>query len=233
VTLDLDDPDLRECFEGVIPSTVATCALDGTPNITYISQTHYVDAGHVALSYQFFNKTRQNILANPRATVGVLNPVTGSRYRLDVEYLRTETAGPLFESMKAKLAGIASHTGMSGVFRLLGSDVYRVLAVERVSAGDLGAARDSRPLLQALRPVAARIARSLDLSSLLDDVLEGLDTQLGSVTRWSSCWIPEAAASTPSPAAAMRSRALGRKSPSAAASSAWPPSSARRSGFRT
>lgn len=177
--LSLDDPDIRECLEGVIPSTVATCAADGTPNITYVSQAHYVDATHVALSYQFFNKTRQNILANPRAAVAVLNPFTGGRYQMDVEYLRTETEGPLFESMKAKLAGIASHTGMSGVFRLLGADVYRVLAIARVTAGDRSAARDGRKMLTALRAVCSRIAQSQDLSSLLDEVLEGLETRLG------------------------------------------------------
>jgi len=177
--LTLDDPDIRECLEGVIPSTVATCAADGTPNITYVSQAHYVDAGHVALSYQFFNKTRQNVLANPRAAVAVLNPFTGGRYQIDVEYLRTETEGPLFESMKAKLAGIASHTGMAGVFRLLGSDVYRVIAIDQVVAGDRSAARDGRRMLTALRSVCSRIAQSQDLSSLLDDVLEGLDARLG------------------------------------------------------
>jgi adenylate cyclase len=177
--LTLDEPDIRECLEGVIPSTVATCAADGTPNITYVSQAHYVDATHVALSYQFFNKTRQNILANPRAAVAVLNPFTGGRYQMDVEYLRTETAGPLFEGMKAKLAGIASHTGMSGVFRLLGADVYRVLAIETVAAGDRSAARDGRRVLTALRAVCSRIAQSQDLSSLLDDVLESLEARLG------------------------------------------------------
>ena len=52
-TLSLDA--LRNCMEGVIPSSIATVATDGTPNITYVSQVHYVDKEHVALSFQFFN----------------------------------------------------------------------------------------------------------------------------------------------------------------------------------
>jgi adenylate cyclase len=102
---------------------MATCAADGTPNIAYISQVYYVDGRHVALSFQFFNTTRKNILSNPVATVLVLHPMTAAFYRLHIRYLRTETSGALFEQMKAQLAGIASHSGMAGVFRLLGSDV--------------------------------------------------------------------------------------------------------------
>jgi hypothetical protein len=37
-------------------------------------------------------------------------PAPWRGYRLLIRYLRTEISGPLFERMKAKLAGIASHT---------------------------------------------------------------------------------------------------------------------------
>jgi len=82
---------IRECLEGAVPGNVATCAADGTPNVAYVSQVHYVDAEHVALSFQFFNKTRENVLANPRVTALVVHPETVARYRLALEYLRTET----------------------------------------------------------------------------------------------------------------------------------------------
>jgi len=72
MTITLDA--IRSCLEGVVPSLIATCAPDGTPNVAYLSQVHYVDRDHVALSFQFFNKTRENVLANPRAAVQVVDP---------------------------------------------------------------------------------------------------------------------------------------------------------------
>ena len=96
---------IRGCFEGGVPSLLASCASDGVPNLTYVSQVHYVDREHVALSFQFFNKTYENVRANPQAMAYVADPDTGASYRLSLQYLRTEESGPLFESMKAKLAG--------------------------------------------------------------------------------------------------------------------------------
>ena len=131
---------IRPCLEGAVPAVIATCARDGTPNVSYISEVHYVDSRHVALSFQFFSKTRQNVLENPRATLVVVHPETGTQYKLAVHYLRTEESGALFECMKAKLAGIASHAGMTGVFRLRGADIYRVESVDEI-AGHAFAAR--------------------------------------------------------------------------------------------
>ncbi|HEV7372972.1 pyridoxamine 5'-phosphate oxidase family protein, partial [Arenibaculum sp.] len=87
---------IRPCLEGVIPAAIGTCAPDGTPNVSLISQVHYVDDAHVALSYQFFNKTRANILANPHAALLLIDPATVRQYRLCMRYLHTETGGPLF-----------------------------------------------------------------------------------------------------------------------------------------
>lgn len=166
---------LRPCFEGEVPTTLATCDADGVPNVTYVSQVHYVDAQHVALTFQFFNKTRENILVNPQATALMIHPETGARYRLALLYRRTETEGPLFESMKAKLADIASQSGMSGVFKLRGSDVYQVLDIEHVPGEELPPSRFSPNRLAGLRQLSQRLAACTDLSSLLEQTLEGLE----------------------------------------------------------
>jgi len=166
--------DIRACFEGAIPAVLATCDAQGMPNVAYISQVFYVDERHVALSFQFFNKTRQNILANPHANVLVLHPVTAQFHRVHIRYLRTETEGPLFEGMKAQLAGIASHTGMQGVFRLLGSDVYEVTRLETVPGRPLPSPAPRSGMLGALRRVSERLTRSASLDEALAAVLSSL-----------------------------------------------------------
>lgn len=167
---------IRECLEGVVPGTIATCSADGTPNIAYLSQVQYVDGEHVALSYQFFNSTRRNILAFPYARVAVINPLTAAHYRLSLHYLRTEADGPLFENMKARLAGIASHTGMSGVFRLLGSDIYRVLDIVQVPGQTLPAPAAGCNLLAALRASAERLCACGDLDGVLAQLMTCLES---------------------------------------------------------
>lgn len=167
---------IRECLDGIIPAYVATCAPDGTPNITAISQAQYVDAEHLALSYQFFNKTRLNILANPYLKLHVIHPLTAAQYRFSLQYLRTETEGPVFESMKAKLSGIASHTGMSGVFRLLGADINRILDIEKVPGPTLQP-QARRNIVSSLRTTISNLDSICDLDALLTRALESLESE--------------------------------------------------------
>lgn len=170
--------NLRNCLEGAIPSMLATCDAEGLPNLAYLSQVQYVDPTHIALTFQFFNTTRRNILGNPNGTLMMIDPETAAIYRLKVRYQRTETAGPLFESMKAKLAGIASHTGMADVFKLRGSDIYEVLAIEQSPGQVLGPSFPRANWLPILRHAATRLAASPDMNALFDETLNLLEQRL-------------------------------------------------------
>jgi adenylate cyclase len=170
---------IRNCLEGFVPSVMATCDADGMPNGSLISQVHYVSADHVALSCQFFNKTRRNVLATRRASVLVLDPLTLAEYRLTLDYEATETEGPLFEVMKARLSGIGSHTGMQGVFPLLGADLYRVRSIESVVLPRLVHSAPARNLLTAIRRTCATMAACFDLGILLEQTLDCLGTEFG------------------------------------------------------
>jgi adenylate cyclase len=174
---DLTLDTIRDCMEGAVPATIATASPDGVPNVAYLSQIEYIDSATLALSFQFFNQTRRNVLANPVAQLVATHPRTGARYRLRIRYQRTETSGPLFERMKAKLAGIASHTGMSGVFRLQGSDVYAVEEIEPIDCPVLAAMGPRRNLLSAVRVSTQRLSAVSDIDALLECVLDCLRSQ--------------------------------------------------------
>lgn len=123
--------DIKAAMQGVIPSHVVTCARDGTPNITAISQVYYVDAEHVALSHQFFNKTVRNVRENPRALVWVISPRSFDSWNLEVEFDHAETSGPIFDVMDMQIEAIASIVGLKGIFKLKSADIYRVVSVTR------------------------------------------------------------------------------------------------------
>jgi len=123
-------PDqIKMVMDNGIPAVMVTCSAAGVPNATVISQVHYVDETHVALSFQFFSKTIQNVRENPRAFV-CLNDIAGhAHWVLDLQFERSETEGPIFDVMDMQIEAIASATGMSGIFKLRAADIYRVLSV--------------------------------------------------------------------------------------------------------
>ena len=97
--------------------------------------------------------------------------------------MRTETAGPLFESMRLRIEAIASYSGLKGIFKLLGADVYEVLVVRagRVRGGHLGGAAAARRAeassgvpftMKALQEFSDRINQAPTLDCLLDAILE-------------------------------------------------------------
>jgi hypothetical protein len=169
---------LRNCLDGFVPSVIATCDPDGEPNVSMISHVHFVGPDHVALTYQFFNKTRRNVLATGLASVAVADPLTFAQYRLALEYIETQTSGPLFEIMKAKLAGIASHSGMQGIFRLMGADLYHVRSIDAIIP-PLRSAPPSRNLLAAARRTCAQLVECAELGDLLDRTLACLQQHFG------------------------------------------------------
>ncbi len=181
-------PALARSFQGILPGALATCAADGTPNVTYLSQIRQVDERHVAISRQFFNKTSRNLEANPRATATVFDPVTFEQWKLGLRYVRSETDTPLFVEMALRVEAIASHTGMKGIFRLLSADVCEVEWVRPVTGfleplpeGACAEGPTTGPMteIRALSLVSCRINRAADLESLLGDVLAALDEVLG------------------------------------------------------
>lgn len=117
---------IRDCFEGVIPSVIATLDAAGQPNVSYLSQVYLVDAEHVALSNQFFSKTAANVAATGRAHVLVVSGRTGAQFALDVEHRASLAEGPVFDKMSAQLTAISSQHGVGDAMVLRSAELYWV-----------------------------------------------------------------------------------------------------------
>ena len=124
-------PELRPVLNNGVPAIMVTCSAAGIPNVTVISQVYPVDDTHVALSFQFFSKTIQNVRENPRTYVCVSDIDGWAHWEMQLEFQRSETEGPIFDAMDMQIEAIASTTGMSGIFKLRAADIYRVLSVEK------------------------------------------------------------------------------------------------------
>jgi GNAT superfamily N-acetyltransferase len=175
---------IRDAFEGVIPSVIATTDGDGIPNISYLSHVHYVDDRHVALSNQFFSKTARNVARNGLATVMVVDAITGVQHILDLTFEASQTEGEIFERIRAHLEVTSSEQGFAGIMKLRAVDIYRVEDCRLVPpAHPLEALPpegvDPRDHLESTRRLAMRLAEESDTEHLLDIALEGLERLFG------------------------------------------------------
>jgi putative methionine-R-sulfoxide reductase with GAF domain len=171
--------DISTCFEGIIPAAIATVAEDGTPNVTYLSVVQHVDADHVALSRQFFNKTERNTVVNPHAQVCVIEPETGRMFLLDLVYERTESEGPLFERMRTKLDAVAAHEGMTNVFKLRGTDVCRVEACFMLPSASAEGPPRRDVKIQRVEEFSRELADVDDMEDVLSTTLRACSELLG------------------------------------------------------
>jgi adenylate cyclase len=169
---------IEQCFLGIVPSMLSTASTEGVPNITEISIVHLVDDEHVALSRQFFNKTIKNLLENPKGEVKVVEAHTGRQFSLRLLYERTETEGPLFDTMSARLEAVASQVGMSKVFKLAAADICRVTACGAAPVDHEIPPADRPPLdIVAVDQISQRITSATTVDELLTESLEVLAHQ--------------------------------------------------------
>jgi adenylate cyclase len=174
--------DLSACFEGVIPSIIATASADGMPNISYLSHVVRIDEEHVALSNQFFAKTAANVRANPKVTLILVDGFTGDQFLLDIGFMRSVDAGPLFDRIALQLKASSAQVGMSEVMRLRSADVFRVHGIEKVPspvATAPGAVGRDSVSLPALSEAIKAIERQADADEIIDSLLGGVQRVLG------------------------------------------------------
>ena len=170
---------VRRLLEGAIPPAMCSVSEDGTPHVNYLLHVEVVDDQHVALTFQFASRSRDNVLATRRVALCVEDPLGGAGVVLRLDYLRTDTDGPIVERLRAKVAAVAGHAGMEKMFKLRGADVYRVEAVEAMDLRHaLGSTASRCDLTAGVRRMGEALAEAADMSTLLRVFLAGLKDEL-------------------------------------------------------
>ena len=169
---------LRHCIQGSIYPVIATCSADGTPNIAFLAYLTFLDDEHIALSFRFLGKTARNIAENPRVTVMLTDARTGRQHTLDIEYERTETSGPSYDQMRVRMDALAAISGMSGVLKPPGVQIYRIVGYRAADCGYVAEPVEPLTSATAVRLLSAEIGACEDLSTLCDVTLKGLAEHL-------------------------------------------------------
>lgn len=125
--------EILRALDGVVPFVIGTTDADGMPNITFMSQLFYVDEQHLAMSYQFMNKTWRNLQTNPGFTAFATNPDTISMWKLRLEFIEEKKEGPIFEEMEMQLMALATPQHIT--FSLHSALICKVISVEKVFEG--------------------------------------------------------------------------------------------------
>lgn len=171
---------LDDCFDGVIPSIIATLDTSGEPNVSYLSQVYRVDDRHVAVSNQFFSKTAANVKATGRASLLVVNGRTGVQHQLGIVHVGSMREGDVFAHMAAQLRAISSQQGVGEAMDLRSAEIYRVETREDIGGPSVPTAgRSKRDLLAPCARLSARLAKLTDADEMIEQALDGLVEGLG------------------------------------------------------
>ncbi|WP_171060905.1 GAF domain-containing protein [Poseidonocella sp. HB161398] len=169
------------CFEGVIPSSIATSGADGFPNISYLSQVLRVDETHVAISNQFFGKTAENLARDPRASLLLVDGLTGAQFECALLHHETLTDGTLFTRFRIQLAADCAAHGLADRMGLKAADLFRVLAISPVPGPELRPSLqiESGPDLPSLAAFMTALAAETDVEAISDALLDGAISLFG------------------------------------------------------
>jgi adenylate cyclase len=178
VSWEVELGSIRQCLQPGVPAPLATCGADGTPHINYIQQVQYVDPERVGTSRQVFNRALEPLPAGHYSQALIVCIATGEQYRLDLQYLHTDSHGEAFETMRASLDAIGTDMQLGPTFRLRGLDVHRVLRCTHVLRE-----RPSRALaadqLASLDALSRRLERCATYEETGQELLDALDDIFG------------------------------------------------------
>jgi predicted pyridoxine 5'-phosphate oxidase superfamily flavin-nucleotide-binding protein len=98
-------PEVRETLAKQKPVPVATASKDGTPNVIFVGALKILDDENIMIADNFFYKTAQNLMANPKIAILCYNGETKKSYQIKGSVTLCKD-GENFEQMRKWVHGI-------------------------------------------------------------------------------------------------------------------------------
>jgi uncharacterized protein len=97
--------EVRETLEKQKPIPIATASKSGIPNVVFVGLLKIVDDETLMLADNFFNKTAQNLMENPKIAILCYNSETKKSFQIKGNVTLCKE-GENFATMKAWVHGI-------------------------------------------------------------------------------------------------------------------------------
>lgn len=121
---------MRELFEKVPTAILATATEDGVPNAVPVGAKKVLDDETILISDQFFNKTLENLTANPNVAITFWEGHEGYQIKGSVT---VETTGKRFEDTARWIEERSSKAGFP--LKSKGAVIVHIDAIYGVSPG--------------------------------------------------------------------------------------------------
>lgn len=97
--------DVKKVLEKIRWGSVATASRDGMPNVSPKGSLKIVDEQTIQFADIFSEKTRRNLMENPKIAIDIVDAETASGYQLKGT-ATLASSGPAFDAAKEELASI-------------------------------------------------------------------------------------------------------------------------------
>ena len=121
-------PEVKETLEKQKPIPIATASKSGVPNVVFVGLMKIVDDETLMFADNFFYKTAQNLMENPKIAILCYSSETKKSFQIKGDVVVCKE-GPDFEKMRAWVHGINEKLPAKSCVMIKITEIYNAMWV--------------------------------------------------------------------------------------------------------
>ena len=118
--------EVRETLEKQKPIPIATASKDGTPNVVFVGLLKIVDDENIMIADNFFYKTAQNLMENPKISILCYNGETKKSFQIKGSVTMCKE-GDNFEQMRTWVHGVNEKLPAKSCVMVKVTEIYNAM----------------------------------------------------------------------------------------------------------